>query len=163
MPDIRENPTTVREKSAKPKERISGKAVHAAGRQITAKYRKELAQHDERNSDNQTETEAAVGCTTQAAGKVVSQSIHVMRGTAVKAASQIKTQRAVSQKNGTSVNIPQPVARQTAQQPQEKMQRFVVQKYRKKYRMARQEKLNELRIPRKAMATEPVECVRKTL
>ena len=48
MPDIREKPTTVREKSVKPKGRTSGKAIHAASRQITAKYRKELARHDQK-------------------------------------------------------------------------------------------------------------------
>lgn len=153
MPDIREKPTTVREKSAKPKGRISGKTVHAAGRQITAKYRKELAQHDEKNPDNQTETETAVDCTAQAAGKAVSQSVRAMRGTVVKAAAQIKTRRAVGQRNGTSANLPRSVARQTEQLPQAKMRRFVIQRYHKRYRLVQQRKLNELRIPRTVITT----------
>lgn len=164
MPDIREKPTTVREKSVKPKGRTSGKAIHAASRQITAKYRKELARHDQKKSDNSTETEAAVDCTTQAVGKAVSQSVRALRGTAVKTAAQIKTwQRAAGQQSDISANILRSVARQTEQPPQEKMRRFVVQKYRKKYRMAQQEQLNELRIPHKAMATEPVESSRPAL
>lgn len=163
MPDIREKPTTVREKSAKPKGRISGKTVHAAGRQITAKYRKELAQHDEKNPDNQTETETAVDCTAQAAGKAVSQSVRAMRGTVVKAAAQIKTRRAVGQRNGTSANLPRFVARQTEQLPQAKMRRFVIQRYHKRYRLVQQRKLNELRIPRTVITTEPVESSRPAL
>lgn len=74
-----------------------------------------LARHDQKNSDNSTETEAAVDCTTQAVGKAVSQSVRALRGTAVKTAAQIKTwQRAAGQQSDISANILRSVARQTA-------------------------------------------------
>ena len=46
MPDIREKPSNIREKNSAPKGRTSAKAARTIGRQLTEKYRKELAQPD---------------------------------------------------------------------------------------------------------------------
>ena len=59
MPDIREKPSNIREKNSAPKGRTSTKAVRTVGRQLTEKYRKELAQPDKDKHEESTATETA--------------------------------------------------------------------------------------------------------
>ena len=60
MQDIREKPSNIREKNSAPKGRTSAKAARTIGRQLTEKYRKELAQPDKENCGEATATETAV-------------------------------------------------------------------------------------------------------
>ena len=155
MPDIREKPSNIREKNSAPKGRTSTKAVRTVGRQLTEKYRKELAQPDKDKHEESTATETAVDRVEAVTGETLTRFAHVAKWAAGKA-KKISAAEKASQSAMTADHLRTDTGRMELS-PQEQMRRSAISQHRKKIQQEKKEKLDELRISSANAAPEPVE------
>ena len=155
LPDIREKPSNIREKNSVPKDRTSTKAVRTVGRQLTEKYRKELAQPDKDKHEESTATETAVDRVEAVTGETLTRSAHVAKWAAGKA-KKISAAEKASQSAMTADHLRTDTGRMELS-PQEQMRRSAISQHRKKIQQEKKEKLDELRISSANVAPEPVE------
>ena len=158
MPDIREKPSNIREKNSAPKGRTSAKAARTIGRQLTEKYRKELAQLDKENCGEATATETAVDRVEAVMGETLTRSAHAAKWAAGKAKKRFATAKAPP--SATVTDSPRTGTDRTQLSPQEQMRRSAISQHRKKIQQEKKEKLDELRISSANAAPEPVESSR---
>ena len=158
MPDIREKPSNIREKNSAPKGRTSAKAARTIGRQLTEKYRKELAQPDKENCGEATATETAVDRVEAVMGETLTRSAHAAKWAAGKAKKRFATAKAPP--SATVTDSPRTGTDRTQLSPQEQMRRSAISQHRKKIQQEKKEKLDELRISSANAAPEPVESSR---
>lgn len=158
MPDIREKPSNIREKNSAPKGRTSAKAARTIGRQLTEKYRKELAQPDKENCGEATATETAVDRVEAVMGETLTRSAHAAKWATGKA--KKKSAVAKASQSAMTADHPHTNADGTELSPQEQMRRRAISQHKKKNRQEKLEKLDELRTSSENAAPEPVESSR---
>ncbi|WP_253292677.1 C40 family peptidase [Intestinimonas sp. MSJ-38] len=158
MPDIREKPSNIREKSSAPKGRTNAKIVRAVSRQLTEKYRKELVQQDKETHGNEAETTHAVDRVEAAAGETLTRSAHAAKWAASKV--RKKSAAAKAAQSTAVINCPHTNADRTELSPQEQMRRRAIRQHRKKNRKKKLEKRDELRTSSGNAAPKPGESSR---